>query len=299
MSFRNARYAVEEAIRSIAKNQLMTAASVITLAACLFIVSVTYCLAANIDYMLTQMESAMSITVYVSQECAPEQVESLRKKIESVPHVTGVTYVSSEEALDKFREDLGDQSHILSGLDNDNPLPRSFVLELDSIDYWDYAVSELSLLRDYGIDEVKHGKDAVNALVTVNNVLRAICLVIIAGLAIISIVIIFNTIRIAVNTRKTEINIMKYIGATDSFIRQPFIIEGMILGLLGAILPTSLIYAIYSPAISLIQSSVPLMDIDFRARSYVLAALLPLLMIMGVAMGVLGSIASIRRHLNV
>jgi cell division transport system permease protein len=299
MSFRNASFAVEEAFRSLAKNRFMTAASVITLGACLFIVSVSYCLASNLDYMLYQLESTMNITVYLKQECTQEQVSALRESIGRIPHVSSVIYISSEEALAQFRENLGDSGHILDGLDQDNPLPRSFVLELDGINYWDYAVGRLNELEGYGIESIMHGKQAVNALVAINNVLRAISIVIIIGLAAISIVIIFNTIRIAVNARKTEINIMKYVGATDAFIRWPFVIEGMMLGLFGALVPSVLMYALYSPIISLIKNNIPLMDFDFRTRAYVFAVLIPLLSLLGVFMGVLGSVTSIRRHLNV
>jgi cell division transport system permease protein len=277
----------------------MTIASVITLAGCLFIVSISYCIASNIDYLLFQMESLLSITVYISQDSSSEDVNNLVKLIRDIPHVSNVEYISSEDALAQFRENLGDSSHILDGLESDNPLPRSFVLDIETLGYWDYVVNRLDELKGEGIDTIKHGKQAVNILITINNVLRVICVIIIAGLGIISIVIIFNTIKLAVNSRKTEINIMKYVGATDAFIRWPFIIEGMIIGVLGAMVPTFLIHTVYTPAIELVKNSLSILDFDFRTRAYIFTILIPLLGILGVFIGVLGSVTSIRQHLNV
>jgi len=299
MKFRSVSYTVREAFRSLVKNRLMSVASIITLASCLFMVAVSFCLVTNLDYILIQMESLMSITVYLQDGMSAGQIDSLITEVNAIPYVTHLQYVSPEEALQEFRTSLDDSSHILDGLDQDNPLPASLVLDIDNLSHWDAVETSLNNLKDSGIETIQHGKQTANALITINNVLRVISALVIAGLGVISIVIIFNTIRIAVNNRKGEINIMKYVGATDAFIRGPFIVEGMIIGILGALLPLAIVYPAYSPVMSFLRDSLPVMDFSFRTQVYVVSMLAPLLVIVGVMIGVIGSAVSIRRHLNV
>jgi len=299
MKFRNISYTVKEAFGSLVKNRLMSAASIITLASCLFIVSVSFCLAVNLDYILIQMESMMSITVYLQDGMSDEDISNLIDEVNNIPYVTHLKYVSKEQALEGFKASLNDSSHILDGLEEDNPLPASLELDIDSLSHWDSVENSLNRLKDSGIETVQQGKQTANALTTINNVLRVISVLIIAGLGIISIVIIFNTIRIAVNNRKTEINIMKYVGATDAFIRGPFIVEGIIIGIVGALLPLIIVYPLYNPVLDALRQSLPVMSFLFRTQLYIFSLLTPLLLIAGVLIGVMGSAISIRRHLNV
>ena len=299
MKFRSISYTVGEALRSLIKNRLMSVASIITLASCLFMVSVSFCLVVNLDYILIQMESMMSITVYLQQGMSDEQISKLVGEINKIPYITNLQYVSPEEALADFRESLQDSSHILDGLDQDNPLPASLVLDIDNLSNWDAVEIGLNRLKASGIETVQHGKQTANALMTINNLLRVISALVIAGLGVISIVIIFNTIRIAVNNRKIEINIMKYVGATDAFIRGPFIVEGMIIGIFGALVPLAIVYPLYNPIMEFLHDSLPLMDFVFRTQIDIFTLLAPLLLIVGIMIGIIGSAVSIRRHLNV
>ena len=299
MNFRSFSYTVMEAVRGLIKNRLMSAASVITLASCLFMVSVSFCLAVNLDYLLIQMESMMSINVLLQDNMSDVDTNILIEQISNIPYITHMEFVSSEQALERFKTDLEDSAHILDGLEKDNPLPDSLVLDIDNISHWDYVETILHELKGYGIETIQHGRQAANALMTINNLLRIIGALVIAGMSVISIVIIFNTIRIAVNTRKTEISIMKYVGATDAFIRGPFIIEGMIIGILGAVVPLAIVYALYNPVMDLLLDSLPIMDFLFHSHVYVFSLLTPLLLIVGVLIGIIGSTISIRRYLNV
>jgi len=299
MRFRSVSYTVKEAVRGLIKNRLMSFASIITLASCLFMVSVSFCLVSNLDYILFQMESMMNITVYLRQDMTDQDINTLIGRVNRIPHVTHVQYVSQEEALNNFREDLGDSSDVLAGLDQDNPLPASLVLDIDNISNWDDVENNLNVLKNSGIETIQRGKQTANALTTINNVLRVISALVIAGLGAISLVIIFNTIRIAVNNRKTEINIMKYVGATDAFIRGPFVIEGMIIGILGALLPLAVLYPLYDPVMALLKNSLQFMDFIYRTQIYIFTLLAPLLLIVGLLIGIIGSAVSIRRHLNV
>ena len=299
MNFRNLSYAIMEAFRSLIKNRLNAAASVITLASCLFMVAVSFCLAVNLDYILLQIESMMSITVYLEESMPAEAIDNLIKRVSGIPHITQIEFISSEEALERFKISLEDSSHILDGYETAEVLPPSLVLDIDNIGNWDQVENSLNALREDGIETIRHGRSAANALMTINNVLRAISLLVIIGLGIISIVIIINTIRIAVNTRKTEINIMKYVGATDAFIRGPFIVEGMVIGILGAALPFAVVYFLYNPLIVYLLETIDVMDFMLRPQAFIFTMLTPILFIAGVFIGILGSTISFRRYLNV
>jgi cell division transport system permease protein len=261
-------------------------------------------LAANLDYMLFQMGSRMGISVYLRADLSEFSRHALESEILAIPHVTNVEYVSAEDALGRFRDQLSDNTSqngptVLDGLENDNPLPASFVLNIESVNYWDFVENELNKLKDQGIENVALGKQAANYLNTLNNVLRVVSLVIILGLGVISMVIIFNTIRLAVNGRKTEINIMKYVGATDAFIRGPFIIEGVLIGVIGAGIPLLISYPMYDPVLSLLVRVLLVRGFEFRSHVYIFSVLITLCLVLGITIGVASSITSIRRHLKV
>jgi cell division transport system permease protein len=278
----------------------MSAASVATLASCLFMVTVSFCLAANLDYLLLQMEGMMSITVFLEDDMPPEEIDSLIAQVNEIPYITNLEFIPSDIALNQFRDSMEDSAHIFDGFERNSPLPDSLVLDLDSMSNWDIVANLLVELGDDNIEVIQRGRRTAIAVVTINNVLRVIGTIIIIGLGIISVVIIFNTIRIAVNNRKTEIGIMKYVGATDAFIRGPFIVEGMIIGVLGALIPLGIVYVAYNPAMVFLHESLPvMMDFSFRTDAYMFSLLTPLLLIVGLLIGIIGSSFSIRRYLNV
>ena len=299
MNFRSVQYSVGEAFANLLRNRLMSVASIVTVAACIFMMSVSYCLAANLSHMLGDLESTLKITVIVSDGATDDQVSNLLQILENTPHVVDVTYVSAQDALDSIKQDWGDPGGILDGLDSDNPLPRSFVLNVDQIRYISSITSQLNALHNPAIDKINQGQDLANGLIVINNVIRVVSIIIVLGLAIISIVIITNTIRLAVNTRRIEINIMKYVGATDWFIRWPFIVEGVIIGIIGALAPVALCWFGYGRVVSLIEGRIPILNLGYLSSLSIFAVLVPSAVVLGVAIGAFGSFTSIRRHLNV
>jgi cell division transport system permease protein len=266
-------------------------------------VSVSFMLAANLDYMLYQMGSSMGIAVYLQDGLTDEEIKTLRDKISEIPNVKHIEYVSSDAALDRFMAQLTENDPqtgiILNGLEDDNPLPASLVLTIENVSYWDSVEAALEPFKENGVESVALGKRTANWLMSINNVIRIISGILIIGLAIISIVIIFNTIRIAVTGRKSEINIMKYVGATDAFIRGPFIIEGAMIGLLGAAVPLIIAYPLYNPLINLLYNMLLMQGFQFRTHSYVFSFLISICVVLGAAIGIVGSVVSIRRHLKV
>ncbi|MCL2351049.1 MAG: permease-like cell division protein FtsX [Firmicutes bacterium] len=299
MRFKSLQYSVGEGLANLARNRLMTAASIVTVAACVFMMAVSYCLAANIDHVLAQMEDTLKITVIVSDDATNDEVTSLLHILEGTPHVTRVTYVSAQDALDSVKKEWNDAAGILDGLDKDNPLPRSFVLDVDQVRYISGVSSSIAGLKNPAVDKINQGQDVANGLMMINGIIRIVSLVMVLGLGVVSIVIITNTIRLAVNARKTEINIMKYVGATDWFIRWPFIVEGVVIGIIGALVPVILCWFGYGRVLGLIEGKMPILNLDYLSGLQIFSVLLPLALLLGVFLGVFGSLTSIRRHLNV
>ena len=303
MKFRNLRYYIMESILSIIRNRLMSVASIITVACCIFVLTFSYCVVANVDHILKSVEDDMKLSVYVLDEIADEEMETIRNHILSIEHVTGAVYISSEEAMAEFGAEFTENEDFFVGLTEDgiNILPRTFDISVNNIIYQDQVRNDLEKYVGEYFIEVRYAKESIDVLISVNNIIRIVSILIILFLSIISIIIIMNTIKLTVNNRQGEINIMKYVGATDWFIRWPFIIEGMVIGLLGALVPVVLCLFGYGGIIGYINENFPAITVivDFLSTHQVFIFLLPFALILGVLIGAIGSVTSIRKHLHV
>ena len=299
MKFRTTGYYLREAVRNLTKNRLMAMASILTVASCIFIVAVFYCLVANIEYFLGQMEDSIGLTVFVDDALDPDDVMVLYEKIKEMPHVAAVQYISKDETLNEFVGTMfeGDEE-ILKSMARDNPFRRSFYIEMSDLTYQNDVRHTLEGMSEEGIAKIRHADGVSDMMLSVSTAVRVICLSLILILAAISIVIIYNTIRITVSARKNEINIMKYVGATDWFIRWPFVLEGLLIGLLGGLLPAVCCWMGYNRVIVLIQDKLPMNFVQFRPGYDIFAYLFPFAIILGIVIGVLGSGLSIRQYLK-
>ena len=277
------RYFLKEGFSGLKKNLLMTVASIIAVAACISIMSFSYCVVSNLQYMLDQMEDSIGISVFLKGDLTSEDIENMKTTISGLDHVTNVTYISPADALDQLKDQWGADEDIFIGLDDtNNPLSHSFQVELDQIESQDAVLAELQKIE--GVDKVEYGQSLSEML-----------------MGVISVMIIINTIRISVMNRRVEINIMKYVGATDWFIRWPFIIEGIIIGLIGAVLPMLVGMPMYGKTVSLFYNHIPFVEnfVRFRVVGDVFSFVLPAALIFGILLGVVGSVTSIRKHLQV
>lgn len=294
------RYFLKEGFSGLKKNLLMTVASIIAVAACISIMSFSYCVVSNLQYMLDQMEDSIGISVFLKGDLTSEDIENMKTTISGLDHVTNVTYISPADALDQLKEQWGADEDIFIGLDDtNNPLSHSFQVELDQIESQDAVLAELQKIE--GVDKVEYGQSLSEMLMSVSNVFQVAGILVMLVLGVISVMIIINTIRISVMNRRVEINIMKYVGATDWFIRWPFIIEGIIIGLIGAVLPMLVGMPMYSKTVSLFYNHIPFVEnfVRFRVVGDVFSFVLPAALIFGILLGVVGSVTSIRKHLQV
>jgi cell division transport system permease protein len=262
------------------------------------IVSVFFSLANNINFILQQLEQTIGITVFIYDDVDALGVLELHERLQGIEHVSSLTYVSREDAFEIVLATYDDPS-ILDGVPVEN-FPRSFNIELSDIRYHDVVVAYLERLYDYGVERIRQAQGIVNMITTITNMVYWVSFSLIAVLAGVSVIIITNTIRITVNARQVEINIMKFVGATDWFIRWPFLIEGILIGVLGSLLPVALIWFGYTPVIRMVQDGMPLIEfIEFVPGNQIYMFLFPFVMCLGAVIGATGSGTAIRKHLRV
>ena len=297
MKPRTIKYYFKEGFRSLVANRLMSVASIFAVSSSLFIVTVFYILGANIEHFIRQVEGTIGIVAIIDDAATEIDHARLESQIRGVAHVDDVRFVSRAQALEDLREWFGDDAGLLDGLQYDNPLRNSFEIDLTDIQ-WQESVALVIDTFD-GIYRVRRDADIQATLTTINRIVQVIIASLLVVLGVISVTIIINTIRITVSSRQTEINIMKYVGATDWFIRWPFIIEGILIGLIGGSIPATLAWAGYGFLFNWASGVPELAFLELLSNEYILAYVFPFALIVGTGIGFIGSAVSVRRHLKV
>ena len=400
MKLRTWKYYISQGFRGVFKNGLMSAASIIIVSACVFTVILSLSIMVNVDYVLNQIESNVGVTVFLGNKPTDAQVKVLQKKIEEMPNVTKVTYISQQGALEKAKK-MWD-TDTLDGLKEDNPFPRSLDVQVSGISHQKDVIARITKLQqefenqivngevetvaetttidpaqaakaavnnavkeagsqptttktalldkltgtvevqaegtsatpvteglptpatiqqennepvtvnnaskigdaDYeyqGIESIRHAQQLTDTLMDIDAIFKIVSVVIIAILAIISIGIIMNTIKLTVFIRKNEIGIMKYVGATDWFIRWPFIVEGVIIGLIGAAIPSVISWLSYDRIVDYFNTHISVLNtlVSLKSGSEIFIVTIPVALLVGALLGAVGSITSVRKHLRV
>ena len=400
MKLRTWKYYISQGFRGVFKNGLMSAASIIIVSACVFTVILSLSIMVNVDYVLSQIESNVGVTVFLGNKPTDAHVKVLQKKIEEMPNVTKVTYISQQGALEKAKK-MWD-TDTLDGLKEDNPFPRSLDVQVSGISHQKDVIARITKLQqefenqivngevetvaetttidpaqaakaavnnavkeagsqptttktalldkltgtvevqaegtsatpvteglptpatiqqennepvtvnnapkigdaDYeyqGIESIRHAQQLTDTLMAIDAIFKIVSVVIIAILAIISIGIIMNTIKLTVFIRKNEIGIMKYVGATDWFIRWPFIVEGVIIGLIGAAIPSVISWLSYDRIVDYFNTHISVLNtlVSLKSGSEIFIVTIPVALLVGALLGAVGSITSVRKHLRV
>ena len=277
----------------------MGVASMASISAVLMILGIIIVLILSINNIVLNTRAQFDqIDVFLTDGITDSQRTIIEERASNHEGVVSIDYKPRDIGLEEMKEAWGDQSYILEGLEDDNPLQDAYVIILEDIEYSTSVVNSIDTLP--GVDEVKYFDDAIDNLVNIANYIKIGGISIIAILALISIFIISNTIKLTVSSRKREINIMKHVGATNGYIRGPFIMEGLLFGVLGALVSIGVVYFGY---ISLFDR------LNNQLFSILAGALIPpkliledvtiLFLSIGAGIGVLGSMVSVRRFLNV
>lgn len=296
MKWYNISYFTREAVSSIGKHRVMSVAAIGVIAACLLIMGSFMLVAVNIESMLHAVESQNEILAYVNETMDDESASNLGDSVKGASeYISEVSYVSKEEALVAFRDELGDDQDLLNGLEGDNPLRNRYCIKLHDISKTQEVADALKEVD--GIADVSARSDVSDKIVQIRHIATLTCVIIILVLLCVAVFIIANTVNLALFNRREEIAIMKMVGANDSFVRSPFMIEGLILGIIGALLALLLQWAVYSYIVNAVLADFTLFElISFRSMFWYLVIAF---VSVGALVGGLGSGITIRKFLKV
>ena len=291
-------YTIKQGIINIFRNKWFSLASIATISACLFLFGLFYSILMNVQSIVKNAQEGVSVTVFFDEGISDERIREIGEEIDKRPEVSKKVCVSADEAWESFKEEyLGEYSDGFT----ENPLENSanYQIYMNDVSMQPALVSFLEGLD--GIREVNRSEITAASLSGINALIAYVSIGIIAILFAVSIFLISNTVTIGISVRKEEITIMKYIGATDFFVRAPFVIEGMLIGAIGALIPIGIIYVIYNQVIEYIMSRFSTLQkiLTFVSVNSIFSQLLPISLIMGIGIGFLGSIITVRKHLRV
>ncbi|NLV75756.1 MAG: ABC transporter permease [Tissierellia bacterium] len=297
MKFRIFKNIVKQGFQGMWRNRGMGLASVGSITAVLIILGIVLIMILSINNVVVETKNKFDeIQIFLEDDITDEQLDYIEEQAKENEGVLSVIYQSKEQALEIMKEDWGENAYLLEGFET-NPLPDSFIVKLKGIEYADSVVNKVQELE--GIDEVKYYKDIIEKLVLMANYVRGGGLIITAILIVVSIFIISNTIKITVTARQREINIMKYVGATNGYIRGPFIIEGVLFGLIGAVLSILIVNYGYRYFFNTVNDKLYVLFTVYLVPPVALIKDLSIIFIsIGMGIGALGSLVSLKRFLN-
>ena len=294
-------YTLKQGVKNIKRNWMFSLASIITMAACIFLVGVFYSLVTNVDNIAHKVEQEVPITVFFDEGTTDEQMQEVGNLIQARPEVERVEFESGDQAWQNFKDKYFQGSDAADGFKDDNPLVNSsnYQVYLNQIEKQTELVNYIQSLEH--VREVNQSEQAANTLGSFNKLVSYASIIIIAILLLISIFLISNTVSVGISVRKEEIGIMNYIGATDAFVRAPFVLEGMVLGVIGAAIPLAALYFLYNTAVEFILTKFNVLTgvVDFIPVWQIYQVLLPIGLLLGIGIGFIGSIWTTRKHLRV
>lgn len=294
-------YSIQQGFKNIGRNKMFSLASMATMAACIFMFGIFYILVFNVNEMVHDAEESVAITVFFDEGLAEEQIKAIGEDIKNRSEVRETVFVSAEEAWESFKDVYFEGNEEYAAGFSENPLANSANYEIYLKD-----ISKQSTLVKYlegieGVRDVKQSQSVAETLTEFNKILSIVSGGIIAILLSVAIFLINNTITVGIAVRREEIAIMKLIGATDYLVRAPFIVEGIVIGLVGASAPLILLYVLYDNVVIYIAERFAFVGslLEFVSPQILFNGLIPIGLALGVGIGLLGSMWTIRKHLKV
>ena len=298
MKFRMFKNITKQGFQGMWRNRGMGLASISSISAVLMILGLVLILILSINNLVVDTKSKFDeVQIYLDDDLSPEELNNIETTIRESEGVLSFVFQSREQALDMMKNDWEEDGYLLEGLET-NPLPNSYIIQLNDIEYADIVVGKLNEMN--GIEGIRYYKDVIDKLMAFAGYVRLGGIVIIGALVLVSIFIISNTIKLTVASRKREINIMKYVGATNGYIRGPFIIEGILFGLIGAVISIILINYGYEYFFESVNDKLyVLFTVLLVPPASLLKDITIIFTSIGIGIGALGSILSLKRFLNV
>lgn len=295
-------YTIKQGIVNIWKNKMFSLASIATMTACIFLFGLFYMIVTNFQSMVKDAEAGVAVTVLFDEGISEQRIEEIGELIDARVEVSHFDFISAEEAWESFKEVYfeGNESAAAS-FAGDNPLANSasYAIYMNDISMQEALVTYLQSVD--GVREVKQSEMVANTLTDFNSLIGYISAGIILILLGVAVFLISNTITVGISVRREEIGIMKLIGATDYFVRAPFVVEGIVIGLIGAAIPLGILYVLYDKVIVYIEEQFTFIGsmMKFLSANEVFHTLVPVALILGVGIGFIGSKITIRKHLKV
>ena len=295
-------YTIKQGIKNIWTNKMFSIASIATMAACIFMFGMFYAIVANFQHVVKDVESSVAITVFFDEGTTQDEIDEIGQKIAMRPEVSSFNFVSADEAWAEYKLEYfdGDEAAAAS-FGSDNPLSdkANYEIYMEDISQQSSLVSYLEG-QDH-ISKVRQSEMVANTLTDFNKLIGYVSAGIIIILLGVAVFLISNTITVGISVRREEIGIMKLIGATDYFVRAPFVVEGIVIGLIGAAIPLGILYVLYGRIIDYIGEKFSFISnmMKFLPADEVFHTLVPVALILGVGIGFIGSRITIRKHLKV
>lgn len=295
-------YSVQQGMKNLRKNRMFTLASIGTISACLFLFGLFYFVVSNFQHMIKEVETTVGVTVFFEDGISQEQVDSIGEAIRFREEVDHIEFISAEEAWAKFvRENFSDNTELVDSFGTDNPLENSASYQVFLKD-----ISDQQEIAEYvngieGVRTVKRSDETAKNLENANLLVSYVSIAIIAILLAVSVFLINSTISTGITVRRSEIEIMRLMGASDFFIRAPFIVEGVVIGMVGALIPLVILLFSYHTIIQYIKTRFEVIAgwLDFLEAAQVFQMLIPVCLLIGIGIGFLGSFVTVRKHLDV
>ncbi len=297
MKIRTLARHLREGVKNLVRNGWMTFASVSAVAITLLILGVFLLLALNVNFIAQSIEKQVEVRVFIDSLADKPTIGQLEQKIKSLPKVQSVVFVSKEEGLKNLKEGMGEKAYLFEGLEKENPLPDSFVVKTKL----PQETSEVALqIKEMpSVSSVDYGEGTVEKLFVATSTVRNVGIIFIVGLSFTAMFLIANTIKLTIVARRREIEIMKLVGATNWFIRWPFFVEGLLMGIVGALIPIALLGFGYAYLLDVVNANyvIPLFPLlPLFPLAYQVAVIL---LAIGAFIGIWGSLVSVRRFLRV
>jgi cell division transport system permease protein len=288
-----------DAYYNIKRNTLMSTASIASVVAALIIMGIILILAINVNYLVKQVEESLEMKIYLADTASEERVAEIGQLIKATPHVTHMEYLSKEKALEEFASWFDEnEDKLLQGYAaNGNPLPRSYVVKVDDASYLEDMYSVM--VKQEGVTDAVYGKEYVDVLLKFNRIMNMVSFVIVVILSLVSLFTIYNTIKLTIYARRDDVDIMKYVGASNAYIQMPFIIEGSVLGLIGASVAILLIRGVYTMVLGMMQAGAVLpLSTTLAPFDIVVHQIAIYFLLYGFVIGAAGSLISVSKFLR-
>jgi len=295
--FKGALYSIKQSLIQLVRNRNMCTASIFSITSMLLILGLFFILVVNTNMLSEAARSQIdTIQVYIEDEVETSSVIEMERTINKLSGVNEVTFVDKDEALEKLKVRWGENGYLLEGLE-ENPLPRAFEIKVNKLEDADAIVARVEVIN--GVESIKYSKSVVEQLIGITNTIKLAGGILIIALIIISVILVSNTVKLTVVAREREISIMKYVGATNWFIRGPFFIEGIIIGIIGAAISLGIINVIYVKIMEALSSkAIAIFSMGLVPSEFLISNLVWIFIVLGISIGSMGSILSMRRFLD-